>query len=402
MKIAFIVGGGNICGGNYVIFQHAEYLLRQGNDIYMISIFPPNDFDLSWHPAGSKFKWIWIDELTGYEIFDLAIATWWITATNIYRIRAKQYCYFVQSIESRFFPEDDLPNKYYAESTYSLNLPVITEASWIKAYLENKKKSQNIFLVKNGIRKDIYTPFGDTYPKGNGFRVLVEGPVDVFFKNVPKAVDLVSKSQASECWLLTSSPINNFPGVDRVFSQVPIQEVAKIYRSCDLLVKLSTVEGMFGPPLEMMHCGKPCVVFAVTGHDEYIINGINGIVIEAGHDKEVISAINRIIENRDLYKSLCKGSIKTASEWIDWNTSSLQFSEALNVIFRAEKKVSRKSLWEGCLSSHHEYSQLKHKERQNFELPSLKTVLKNKIKRITPKPLWAFCRLIYTRKYLNK
>ena len=51
-----------------------------------------------------------------------------------------------------------------------------------------------------------------------------------------------------------------------------------IYRSCDVIVKLSYVEGMFGPPLEMFHCGGTSIVYDVTGHDEYIVHGKNGLV----------------------------------------------------------------------------------------------------------------------------
>jgi hypothetical protein len=38
-----------------------------------------------------------------------------------------------------------------------------------------------------------------------------------------------------------------------------------VYRSCDILGKLSYVEGMFGPPLEMFHCGWTAIVYNVTG-----------------------------------------------------------------------------------------------------------------------------------------
>ena len=48
------------------------------------------------------------------------------------------------------------------------------------------------------------------------------------------------------------------------------------YARSDVVLKLSRVEGMFGPPLEGFHRGATCVVTPVTGHDEYVEHGWNG------------------------------------------------------------------------------------------------------------------------------
>ena len=46
----------------------------------------------------------------------------------------------------------------------------------------------------------------------------------------------------------------------------------EIYNQCDVLLKMSKVEGVFGPPLEMMACGGTCVVGNVSGYDEYCVH----------------------------------------------------------------------------------------------------------------------------------
>ena len=66
---------------------------------------------------------------------------------------------------------------------------------------------------------------------------------------------------------------------DRVFERVAVESTPVIYRSCDVLVKLSQVEGMYGPPLEMFHCGGTVVTYDVTGHEEYVEHGVNGLVV---------------------------------------------------------------------------------------------------------------------------
>jgi len=91
-----------------------------------------------------------------------------------------------------FFEEEDPTDhelrildiwKDYCESTYSLNLPVITEAEWIKTYLYDNY-NRDAFLVRNGVRKDIYQKNGPTVSTRieGKLRVLVAGPVDVSTK----------------------------------------------------------------------------------------------------------------------------------------------------------------------------------------------------------------------------
>ena len=284
-----------------LIFEHASKLAKEGENVYIVTDRKVAPEEYAWHTSAHLLKWVTYDQIKDEE-FDLAIITWWRTMYEAYKIKAKRYCYFVQSIESRFYPESEQGLKMLAEMTYMLDMKVITEATWIKEYLE--KYGVEAYLVHNGIRKDLFTLEGDIYEKCDGLRVLVEGPVDVAFKNVPKTVKLVNDSKADEVWLLTSSDVKEYPGVDRVFSRVSPADCAKIYRSCDVIVKLSYVEGMFGPPLEMFHCGGTAIVYDVTGHDEYIVHDKNGLVVKTDDDQKVVEYINKLKDDKKYLKLL--------------------------------------------------------------------------------------------------
>lgn len=327
MKIAFLVGSPAISGGTYVIFEHATRNKTRDNDVYIITENKVKKEDILWHPEAKKLKYLTYNEASKIE-FDIVVATWWKTVYEAYRIKAKKYIYFVQSIESKFYPKSEKNLVWLAEATYLLPLDIITEATWIKEYLE-KSYNRNVKLVHNGIRKDIYTLDGETYDKCNGLRVLIEGPIDASFKNVPKTVSLALESKADEIWLLTSSDLKQYKGVDRVFSKVPITDVAKIYRSCDVIVKLSYVEGMFGPPLEMFHCGGTAITYDVTGYNEYLINEYNSFVVKTDDDDRVIQRINELKENKKLLEKLKLNAIKTAEKWIGWPESSKRFGQTL-------------------------------------------------------------------------
>ena len=322
MKCIFTLGSPAIGGGTNVIFEHASKMAKEGEDVYIVTDRKIEPEEYAWHTSAHLLKWVTYDDIKDEE-FDMAIATWWRTVYELYRVKSKRYVYFVQSIESKFYKDNEQGVKMLAEMTYMLDMKVITEATWIKEYLA--KYGVDAYLVHNGIRKDIFILEGDTYKKGKGLRVLVEGPVDVDFKNVPKTIDLVKQSDADEIWLLTSSKIDSYPGVDKVFSQVPPVDCAKIYRSCDVIVKLSYIEGMFGPPLEMFHCGGTAIVYDVTGHDEYIEHNKNGLVVKTDDDEKVVEYINKLKHDSKLLNKLKKGAIATAKSWVSWEESSMNF-----------------------------------------------------------------------------
>ena len=337
------MGSADISGGSYVIFEHALHLMNRGWEVTIVTLTPVSEITNRWHPALDRLHFSTFENVAGTR-FDLAVATWWKTVYELEHIDANQYCYFVQSIESWFYPDEDAAVRNLVNSTYLLPLPGITEARWIRAHLETQF-GRHFHLAANGCRKDLYNETGPAVSArvDGRLRVLVEGQLGVDFKNVARTIDLVRRSKADEIWLLTISPIERYPGVDRVFSRLPVSECPAVYRSCDVLVKLSYVEGMFGPPLEMFHCGGTAIVYDVTGHDEYIVSGDNALVVAIGDEAAAVAAIDQLKADPALLAGLSRGARKTAALWPDWEESSSRFEQALRTIL-AEPQVSRERI----------------------------------------------------------
>lgn len=327
-SICILVGSMSISGGTYVIIQHAAWLHDQG---YNVTLAVQERFTaetLAWHDRAARLRCMPIESAKG-ERFDLVIATWWKTAFELHHFNASRHAYFVQSIESRFYPEAEIPLRALVNATYLLPLCYVTEAVWIRDYLANNY-GQAATLVRNGIRKDLYRPDGQTLMPRNSDRqprVLVEGHFGVAFKNTALSVRLAREAGAKDIWLLTGTPVRWVPGVSKVFSRVPMVATPAIYRSCDILVKLSTVEGMFGPPLEIFHCGGTAIVFDVTGHDEYIIDGHNACVVRCGDMDGVVTTLRRLFKDRAELAHLQAGALRTADAWISWGASSATFRD---------------------------------------------------------------------------
>lgn len=321
-----------ISGGTYVIIQHASYLRSAGFDVTLAVQEAFTPATLSWHDQASQLRCIPIEQSKSEE-FDLVIATWWKTAFELGNFKARHFAYFVQSIESRFYPETDVPLRALVDATYKFPVHFLTEAGWIKEYLA-EKYAKTSALVRNGIRKDVYKTAGPAIsdrPKAQP-RVLIEGHFGVKFKNTALALRLAREAGARDIWVLTGSPVRWVPGAARVFSRVPMMETADIYRSCDILVKLSTVEGMFGPPLEIFHCGGTSIVYDVTGHDEYIVDSHNARVVKRGDADGVVAALKTLLTDAAALEQLKKGAIETAEKWPSWEAASAEFMAWVNTV----------------------------------------------------------------------
>lgn len=331
-RVCFLIGSMAISGGTYVIIQHANYLRLAGYDVTLAVQEAFTPATLSWHDQASQLRCVPIEQAKSEE-FDVVIATWWKTAFELGNFKAKHFAYFVQSIESRFYPESDVPLRALVDSTYKFPVHFLTEAGWIKEYLA-EKFGKTSGLVRNGIRKDVYKTNGPAISDrpAKQPRVLIEGHFGVKFKNTALALRLAREAGARDIWVLTGSPVRWVPGAARLFSRVPMLETADIYRSCDILVKLSTVEGMFGPPLEIFHCGGTSIVYDVTGHDEYIVDSQNAKVVRRGDADGVVAALKTLLTDPAELERLKKGALQTAENWPSWEESSAEFMVWINAV----------------------------------------------------------------------
>jgi glycosyltransferase involved in cell wall biosynthesis len=84
---------------------------------------------------------------------------------------------------------------------------------------------------------------------------------------------------------------------------------------------------MFGPPLEMFHCGGTAIVYNVTGHDEYIADRRNGVVIPRDDEERVIRTINKLRDDCAFLESLKQGARETGESWPDWPEASRVFMD---------------------------------------------------------------------------
>lgn len=336
MKIAFLVNDLQLSGGVGVVVQHARRLsMLDGWDVTLVLV--REDDGPSWH-GYEHLPHLHVrsrsEALTDH--FDIAVATWWETVFTLFELSAQRYAYFVQSLEDRFYQYDQA-ERFGAGLTLDLPVAFITEARWIADTLAAWRPDAPCYLVRNGIDKDVFAPLASVTPSvDQPLRILVEGSPAVWHKRVPEAIAAARMMDEPHSLTVVCGDPAALTDVqaDRVVGPLSHREMADLYTEHDVVLKLSKVEGMSGPPLEGFHRGATCVVSPVTGHEEYVEHGYNGLLADWDDPGGTARQLDLLARDRRLLHFLRTNALETAHAWPDWGQASQFMTAALLAIAR--------------------------------------------------------------------
>jgi glycosyltransferase involved in cell wall biosynthesis len=331
VKVAFLLNDLGLSGGVGVVARHA-HLLRDAHGIestLVLSRTAPCD---RWSYEALEAVPVLTIEQARTEQFDVAVATWWETTAAIRRVRAHRHAYFVQSLEDRFYEPEHIAQALGARSTLDLPVVFVTEARWIRDTLRQLRPDVGCYYVRNGIDKDVFRPLECVSPRTHGpLRILVEGRSDSWFKGLPDAIAAIRLMRESH-FLTVVDPAGGSWSADRVFATLTPTKLAEVYAETDVMVKLSRVEGMYGPPLEAFHLGATCVTTPVTGHSEFVVHGWNALVVDWDDLSGTARALDLLAVDRRLLHFLRTNALATARTWPDLRQSSEFMALALRRI----------------------------------------------------------------------
>jgi glycosyltransferase involved in cell wall biosynthesis len=336
MRVAFLVNDLQLSGGVGVVLAHARRLSAlEGWDVTLVLV--REDEAPSWHGYEHLHHLHVRSRAEALEEhYDVAIATWWKTNFTLFELSADRYAYFVQSLEDRFYLHDEA-ERLGAALTLDLPVAFITEANWIAQTLAGLRPDAPCYLVRNGIDKDVFVPVERIEPSTSGpLRILIEGSPSSWFKHVHDAIDAASAMSEPRYVTVVCGDRKALGEVaaDEVVGPLSHREMAELYRRTDVVLKLSSVEGMFGPPLEGFHGGATCVVTPVTGHDEYVEHGYNGLLCDWEDLRGTARQLDLLARDRELLHYLRTNALETARGWPDWEQSSQFMAAALQAIRR--------------------------------------------------------------------
>lgn len=350
MRVAFLLKDLQLSGGVGVVVKHARNLAaNHGFDVSLVTTDAQDDLDWEYE----HLPHIHVMELSDAigEQFDIAISTWWETTYSLFQIRAKHYASFVQSLEDRFYQPREAIERLGARLTLDVPVTFITEATWIAETLAELRPDATTHMVRNGIDKQVF-PLIETLEPNNDdpLRVLIEGNPESWFKGVGHAINSVNAMTEAKHLTIVCPTRGGLAPEDAADAIGPMSqaELASVYAETDVLVKLSHVEGMYGPPLEAFHRGATCVTTEVTGHDEYIKHGVNALITDWDDERGTAAQLDLLARDRELLARLRRGALATAREWPGWQESSSKFAAALYAI-ASEPEAARPDYLQGML-----------------------------------------------------
>jgi O-antigen biosynthesis protein len=333
VRVAFVVNDLQLSGGVGVVVEHARRLAaRHGFEVDLV--LARDQDEPEWRfPGLAQLPVHGMDRARAAD-YDVVVATWWETVGPALELRAKRHAYFIQSLEDRFYRPHEAP-RLAAALSHDVPLHVITEARWIADTLEAMAPSRRCLLVRNGVAKDVFTPPAAPPVRGDEpLRILVEGDPDVWFKGVPDAIAATRSMRAPRVVTAVTPRGSRLDGVDVAMGPLSQPEMAAAYADADVVLKLSRVEGMSGPPLEGFHMGATCVVTPVTGHEEYVVHGENGLVVDWDDVRGTGRALDLLARDHALLHRLRCGALATARGWPSWDQQAEVMAGALREVAR--------------------------------------------------------------------
>lgn len=341
MRVCFLLPSLRPSGGAAVAAEHARGLAREhGAEADLVVTEPGGE-----RPAGfGDLPVRTLSELGGRR-YDVAVATWWQTASALWELGAARRALLLQSFEQRFYDPDAPFERLGAEAVLALPLDYLAVAPWIRDVLAELRPGARCRVVPPGIDKEVFAA-GRRVRREGPLRVLIDGQPTLPFKGVREAVAAVeAMSEPVHSTLVALDPgAVGEVGVDRVVGGLDAEGVAALYRESDVLVKLSRVEGLGLTPVEGFHSGLPCLVTPYTGHAEYARHAENAIVVGFDDRPGAGAWLDLLARDRDLLASLSDGARRTARSWPDWRASTASLYRALLEIADAEPAQTDVSL----------------------------------------------------------
>jgi hypothetical protein len=253
----------------------------------------------------------------GPERFDVAVATWWDVAPRLAELGARRSARLIMVMEDRLL-EPGSPEAAAAAASHVLGVPTITGARWIAEQVEALTDgAAPVHLLRHGIDKATFAVAPEAAPAAGPLRVLIVGD-----PGLPR--DGVADAQAAVAGMREPHE------VAVLGAHTPPAQRAARYDAADVVLSLVRVAGMPVEPLEGFHRGATCVTTAVTGSEEYAIDGTNALVTSWDDERGTSRLLDLLAADRDLLARLRASALTTARAW----PSEPESTAALHAVLR--------------------------------------------------------------------
>lgn len=320
VKITWIFNDVEISGGVKSVFCISNCLVERGHEVNIIyPLIPmeitPKKVITKGYKAIAIFKkrsrgGLWFDlkanlirvpYLSNCFIpdADVIIATWWETAYVVKKLspsKGKKF-YFIQHYETWGGAKDKV------DGSYRLGLNNIVNSQWTKEQVEavGGKVVSKIFHAPDwGQFKEVYVG------RHEGIRILMQ-----YRKDAWKGIDdgilafVIAHSQHNDTQLVMfGREKGDVPDWVEFHVNPTNEELNLLYRSCDIFLFSSVVEGFGMPPMEAMCCKLPVVTTKVGVVSEFSVDDEIALVSEPNNPQGLVDNLVKLIGDGNLRKKI--------------------------------------------------------------------------------------------------
>jgi glycosyltransferase involved in cell wall biosynthesis len=332
MRIAILLPVVTISGGVKIALTYASEMQKRGHSVDVI-VFSDIEYDgwmgvLDFPIHHFRRQEAMAIAMAGID-FDAVVCTFWKTVyiARAGLISARKHFYLIQGDEPNLY-DDNSEEFLAARSTYSGPEHKIVISEYLQQRISSYEPSSRLDLIRNGINSSelLQSPFLN---KSNKVRILVEGKLNDPIKRVDETLQILRNIDGIET-IVVSPALDemDLQLCDLLLRAVPAKKMGSIYASCDLIIKFSKTEGFGLPILEAMRCGVVPIVTDFGGVRDFLVDGVNGIIIDQLDVDQIHDSIQRAVANLD---DLRENAISTASLF-QWGNQFSQFAELLDCL----------------------------------------------------------------------
>jgi len=227
---------------------------------------------------------------------DATVAATLDAAFQVARCGTGRRCYFMQHFDPYFADAEQ------AEGLFGLDLLFVVNSSWLRGKVAAAAPAAHVALCPNAIDHAVFRGEPKRRTSAKEVTVISYGGRDAEwkgFREMAEAVRLVRSwlPGVNLRWVVYGDailPPDNGVAPYEGLGFLGPQQLAKAYRSADILLSASWYESFPLFPLEAMASGLP-VVTTPLGTEEYAVPGVTAEVVEARNPRSIAEGLARLV-----------------------------------------------------------------------------------------------------------
>jgi GT2 family glycosyltransferase len=311
LRVIYVTEDTGVGGGHRDIFEHLNRLQDRGHDVRLFSLGDAPE----WFPLRAP-----VSTFEDYSSLAAAlanedaikVATWWNTAAAVWRgsILRGVPVFFVQDIETSYYPEDETM-RHHVLASYRPEFRYMTISGWNADRL--RELGLEATLIPPGIDLETFRALDDVDRREDMLLALGRSNP---LKNLPLTIDAWAAlpEPRPELTLFGIEPDLTPDGRARYVTRPSDEGVNRLLNEATVFVQTSSHEGFCLPPLEAMATGAAVVCTDAHGNRDFCRDGDNCLMPDASVEA-VREAIRRLLEDPDLRETLGDAGRATAAEY---------------------------------------------------------------------------------------